>query len=89
MHHIAVICIIQIVESLDFLLYKTVFTFDKYILNYNTILAGTPGNRTQRAWITGPNGFEDRGGHQPHNHSQIILNSPHLILLGSIHNDII
>jgi len=34
-------------------------------------LAGTPGNRTQRMWSTHPNGFEDRGGHQPHNHSHI------------------
>ena len=32
-------------------------------------LAGTPGNRTQRVWSTDPNDFEDRGGHQPHNHS--------------------
>jgi len=33
-------------------------------------LAGTPGNRTQLPGLTRDNGVEDRGGHQPHNHSQ-------------------
>lgn len=36
----------------------------------NTILAGTPGNRTQLPGLTRDNGVEDRGGHQPRNHSQ-------------------
>ena len=33
-------------------------------------MAGTPGNRTQLPIQHRDNGFEDRGGHQPHNHSQ-------------------
>ena len=33
-------------------------------------LAGTPGNRTQHPARSGVSGFEDRGRHQPHNHSQ-------------------
>ena len=33
-------------------------------------MAGTPGNRTQLPIINRDNGFEDRSGHQPRNHSQ-------------------
>lgn len=36
----------------------------------NAKLAGTPGNRTQHPGLTRVNGFEDRDGHQPRNHSQ-------------------
>jgi len=34
------------------------------------LIAGTPGNRTQLLGLTKDNGFEDRDGHQPRNHSQ-------------------
>ena len=33
-------------------------------------IAGTPENRTQLLGLTKDNGFEDRSGHQPRNHSQ-------------------
>lgn len=36
----------------------------------NIALAGTPENRTQHPGLTRVNGVEDRGGHQPRNHSQ-------------------
>ena len=36
-------------------------------------MAGTPGNRTQLPGTTGDNGFEGRGEHQPHTHSQNLL----------------
>ena len=35
--------------------------------------AGTSGNRTQLSVYGGDVGFEDRGGHQPPNHSQIFI----------------
>ncbi len=43
-----------------------------YISSHTGILnlAGTPANRTQLPVYGGDNGFEDREGHQPPNHSQ-------------------
>ena len=35
-------------------------------------MAGTPGNRTQLPINNWDNGFEDRSGHQPRNHSQLV-----------------
>mgnify|MGYP006960588802 CR=1 FL=1 len=35
-------------------------------------MAGTPGNRTQLPIHHQDSGFEGRGGHQPHTHSQIL-----------------
>jgi len=36
--------------------------------------AGTPANRTQLPVYGGDNGFEDREGHQPPNHSHKVMN---------------
>ncbi len=46
-----------------------------YISAHTNILnlAGTPANRTQLPVYGGDNGFEDREGHQPPNHSQNVM----------------
>lgn len=44
------------------------------------ILAGTPANRTQLPVYGGDNGFEDREGHQPPNHSHMVMDA---LILGN------